>query len=106
MCHLDLVGLTDLEIETMLKRTTIAAAAAALMLGAASTAQAGDNSSGDYKGGALFGPMPGQVFSYGGAPGGAYAYAYAPRIYGRGGRAFGYLPSLRDEFPNAPWEEY
>jgi hypothetical protein len=90
----------------MLKNTTIAITAAVLMLGAASSARAGDNSSGDYKGGALFGPMPGQVFGYGGAPGGAYAYAYAPRIYGRGGRAFGYVPSLRAEFPNAPWDEY
>ena len=89
----------------MLKKTTIAVAAAALMLGAASTAQAGKDDSGDYKGGALFGPL-GQLFSYGSAPGGAYGYAYAPRIYGRGGRAFGYVPSLRAEFPNAPWDEY
>jgi hypothetical protein len=93
----------------MLKKITIAVAAAALMLGAASSAQAGDGNSGDYKGGALFGPLPGQVFSYGPALGGAYGaygYAYAPRIYGRGGRAFGYAPSLREEFPNAPWDEY
>ena len=104
----------------MLKKTTIAVVAVALMLGAASSAQASKDDSGDYKGGALFGPMPGQVFSYGSAPGGAYAYAYvprmygrggrafgyAPRMYGRGGRAFGYAPSLRDEFPNAPWDEY
>ena len=109
----------------MLKKTTIAVMAAALMLGAASSAQASKDDSGDYKGGALFGPLPGQVFSYGLArggayAGGAYAYAYAPRTYGRGGRAFGYAPrmygrggsafghapSLRDEFPTAPWEEY
>jgi hypothetical protein len=89
----------------MLKKTTIAVAAA-LVLGAASSAQAGDNHSGDYEGGALFGPLPGQVFSYGPASVGPYGYAYAPRLYGRGGRAFGYVPSLRDEFPNAPWEEY
>lgn len=90
----------------MLKKTTIAVAAAALMLGAASTAQASKDDSGDYKGGALFGPLPGQVFGYGSAPGGAYGYAYAPRIYGRGSRALGYSPSLRDQFPNAPWDEY
>ena len=93
----------------MLMKTTIAVAAAALMLGAASTAQASKDDSGDYKGGALFGPLPGQVFSYGRAPGGAYGaygYAYAPRIYGRGGPAFGYAPSLRAEYPTAPWEEY
>src|SRR5215469_12068302 len=106
----------------MLKKTTIAVVAVALMLGAASSAQASKDDSGDYKGGALFGPLPGQVFSYGSAPGtgGAYAYAYVPRMYGRGGRAFGfaprmygrggsafgYAPSLRDEFPNAPWDEY
>jgi len=106
MSHLVSPGLTDLEIEAMLKKTTIAVTAAALMLGAASTAQASKDDSGDYKGGALFGPMPGQVFNYGHAPGGAYGaygYAYAPRIYGR---AFGSAPSLRDEFPTAPWEEY
>jgi len=95
-----------LEIEGMLMKTTIAVAAAALMLGAASTAQASKDDSGDYKGGALFGPLPGQVFSYGRAPGGyyggPYGYAYAPR----GGRAFGYAPSLREEFPTAPWDEY
>jgi hypothetical protein len=90
----------------MLKNTTIAITAAVLMLGAASSAQAGDGNSGDYKGGALFGPMPGQVFSYGAAPVGAYAYAYVPRIYGRGGRSLAYVPSLRAEFPNAPWDEY
>ena len=88
----------------MLKRTTIAVAAAALMLGAASTAQASKDDSGDYKGGALFGPLPGQVFSYGWAPAAAYGYAYAP--YGRGSRALGYVPSLREQFPNAPWDEY
>ena len=90
----------------MLTKTTIAVAAAALMLGAASTAQAANDTSGDYKGGSLFGPMPGQVFSYGRAPGGyyggAYGYAYAPR----GGRAFGYASSLREEFPTAPLDDY
>jgi hypothetical protein len=91
----------------MLKETTIAVAAAALMLGAASAAQAANDTSGEYKGGSLFGPMPGQIFSYGpGAAYGAYGYAYAPRIYARGGRTFGYVPSLREEFPNAPWDEY
>jgi hypothetical protein len=105
MCHLGLASrLTNKEIEAMLKKTTIAVATAALMLGAASTAQASKDDSGEYKGGALFGPMPGQVFSYGRAPGAAYAYA--PRIYGRAGRAFGYAPTLRDEFPTAPWDEY
>jgi hypothetical protein len=88
----------------MLKKTAMGVAAAALLLGTASSAPAGDNRSGDYQGGALFGPMPGQIFSYG--PGASYGYAYAPRLYGRGGRAFAYAPSLRDEFPNAPWEEY
>jgi uncharacterized membrane protein len=106
MSHLVSPGLTDLEIEAMLKKTTIAVTAAALMLGAASTAQASKDDSGDYKGGSLFGPMPGQVFNYGRAPGGyyggAYGYAYAPR----GGRALGYAPSLRAEYPTAPWEEY
>ncbi len=88
----------------MLKRTTIVVTVAALMLGAASTAQASKDDSGDYRGGSLFGPMPGQVFSYGSAPGAAYGYAYAP--YGRGSRGFLRAPSLREEFPNAPWEEY
>ncbi len=94
----------------MLKKTTIAVAAAALMLGAASTAQAAkdaSNNSGDYTGGSLFGPLPGQIFSYG--PGAAYygygyAYAYAPGR--RGGRVLIYAPSLREEFPNAPWDQY
>jgi hypothetical protein len=90
----------------MSKKTTIAVVAATLMLGAASGAQASKDDSGDYRGGALFGPLPGQVYSYGSAPGGAYGYAYAPRIYGRGTRAFGFAPSLRDEFPTAPWDEY
>src|SRR5215469_2250315 len=109
----------------MLKKTTIAVAAIALMLAAASSAQASKDDSGDYKGGALFGPLPGQMFNYGSAPGGAYAggayaYAYAPRTYGRGGHAFGYAPRMsarggrafgyatspRVEFPTAPWEEY
>jgi hypothetical protein len=80
------------------------------MLGAASTAQASkddSNSSGEYSGGSLFGPMPGQIFNYGRAPYyGAYGYAYAPGIYGRGRRAFGYAPSLRQEYPWAPWDEY
>ena len=102
-------GLIDLETDGMLMKTTIAVAAAALMLGAASTAQASKDrdGSGEYTGGSLFGPMPGQVFNYKGAPYyGAYGYAYAPGIYGRGGRAFGYAPSLREEFPTAPWDEY
>ena len=90
----------------MLMKTTIAVAAAALMLGAASTAQAANETSGDYKGGSLFGPMPGQVFNYGTPYYGGYGYAYAPGIYGRGGRAFGYVPSLRQEYPWAPWEAY
>lgn len=93
-----------MENKVMLKRITIAVAAAALMLGAASTAQASKDDSGDYRGGSLFGPMPGQVFGYGSAPGAAFGYAYAP--YGRSIRGLGYVPSLREQFPNAPWEEY
>jgi len=61
------------------------------LIGTVSIAQAGSDS-GDYKGGALYGPMPGQVFgqgqgqaAYGGfgyrGPG-AYAYA-GPRVRGR-----------------------
>lgn len=92
----------------MLKKTTIAVTAAALMLGAACSAQAAkdsSNNSGDYTGGALFGPLPGQIFSYG--PGAAYygyGYAYAPGR--RGGRVLIYAPTLREEFPNAPWDTY
>jgi uncharacterized membrane protein len=103
----------------MLRKTTIAVAAAALMLGAASGAQASKDDSGDYKGGALFGPLPGQIFGLGqgmgpyGYRGGAYryggygAYGYAgPRLRGGG--------ALIDptEGPNSAghfrdhWEEY
>jgi hypothetical protein len=79
-----------LELEAMLKKTTIAVAATILMLGAASDVRASKDDSGDYKGGARFGPLPGQVFGHGWARGRAfgftrrgraYAYAYAPRMY-------------------------
>jgi len=60
----------------VLKYTTLAVAAAAL-LGTASIAQASDNSSGDYHGGALYGPIRGQVFGLGGR--GADVYA-GPRM--------------------------
>lgn len=89
----------------MLKKVAISTAAAGLVLAMASVAQAGQNDSGDYKGGALFGPQ-GQIFgvprwgAYGYAgPRGAYAYAYAPR--GSGSYA-----ALRAAFPTAPWDEY
>lgn len=57
--------------------------AAALLIGSASIAQASDP--GDYQGGALYGPMPGQIFGQGQGPsaygnfgyGGRGAYAYA-----------------------------
>jgi len=74
----------------MLKGIAIAVAAAALTLGAASSVHASKDDSGDYKGGARFGPLPGQVFGYGwrrgralgfARRGGAYAYIYAPRTY-------------------------
>lgn len=89
----------------------------ALVLGSlwsVSIAQAGSDS-GEYKGGALFGPEPGQIFAYpranfGYFPRGAYAY------YPRGARgAYAFVPrrgsptnppNLRAEFPTAPWDEY
>ena len=85
-------------------KKSLIALSAALALGAfgAASAQAND-SSGEYKGGALFGPMPGQVFHYArpGVPG-AGAFAYVP---GHGRVVVG-APNLRDEYPTAPWEEY
>jgi hypothetical protein len=75
-------------------RKKLIAMSAALILGLAGTvsiAQAGSDS-GDYKGGALYGPMPGQVFGrgqgqaayswFGYSGRGAYAYA-GPRVRGR-----------------------
>ena len=90
----------------MLKKTTIAVAAAALMLGAASTAEASKDDNGDYTGGSLFGPLPGQVFAHGRVPLGYYA----SRIYGSA-RArqitdawrSGYAPSPYDFPPGSRW---
>jgi hypothetical protein len=78
------------------------ALAAALIVGTASAALASDNS-GEYKGGALFGPTPGQVFHYArpGVPG-AGAFAYVPGH----GRVVVRAPNLRAEYPTAPWDEY
>jgi hypothetical protein len=98
----------------MLKKTAIAVAAATLMLGVASSVQASDNNSGDYKGPSLFGPLPGQVFAFGRVPGGYYASqvygrAFAPQIYGR---ALGYAPIQYPgpyDFPPGSrwhWENY
>lgn len=79
----------------MLRKIVIAAAAATLTLGAAPSVHASKDDSGDYKGGALFGPLPGQVFghgwrrgrAFGFARGGrAYAYFYAPRAYHKAAR--------------------
>jgi hypothetical protein len=79
----------------MLKKIAIAAAAAALTLGAPSSVSASKDDSGDYKGGARFGPLPGQVFGHGwrrgrtlgfARRGAAYAYVYIPRSYHRSAR--------------------
>ena len=82
---------------------TKAVLAAALIVGTASAALAND-SSGEYKGGALFGPMPGQVFHYArrGVPSAAGAFAYVPGH----GRVVVRAPNLRAEYPTAPWDEY
>ena len=79
---------------------TMAVLATALIVGTASAALAND-SSGEYKGGALFGPLPGQVFHYArpGVPG-ASAFAYVPGH----GRVVVRAPNLRAEYPTAPWE--
>jgi hypothetical protein len=102
--------MANVEIRIMLKQATLAAAVATLMIGSVSIAQAGadTNDRSDYQGGSLFGPSPRQIFSYHG-PG----FGFAPYGYGAGG-AYGYAypyrggrtPSLRGQFPTAPWEEY
>ena len=88
----------------MLINMTKVALAGALVVGAASVALAGNDSSGEYKGGALFGPMPGQVFHYArpGVPSATGAFAYVPGH----GRVVVRAPNLRAEYPTAPWEEY
>jgi hypothetical protein len=73
---------------------------AALLMGTATVARASDNSSGDYHGGDLYGPLPGQIFGLGqgstarGAFGfaGRSAYGYRPYAYGYadGRAAYGY----------------
>ena len=98
----------------MQKKTAIAVAAAVLMLGAASSAQATDNNSGDFTGPSLFGPRPGQVFAFGRAPGGYYASRIYARAFGCGPSpyAFGYAPIQYPgpyDFPPGSrwhWENY
>ena len=74
-------------------RAMVGLTLAALLMGTA-VARASDNSSGDYKGGALYGPLPGQIFGLGdgytarGAFGFAGRRAYGYRPYGYG--AYGY----------------
>lgn len=86
----------------MLIKMTKMALAGTLLIGAASAALAGGNS-GEYQGGALFGPSPGQVFHYAGPSAtSAGAFAYVPRR----GRVVVRAPNLRAEYPNAPWDEY
>ncbi len=79
----------------MLKTILSTAAAVALTLGATSNVHASKDDSGDYKGGALYGPLPGQVFGHGwrrGRPfgiargGRTYGYVYTPRAYHRAAR--------------------
>ncbi len=84
----------------MLKTTAIAIAAAALMLGAASTAHASKDDSGDYKGGFLYGPLPGQVFGHAWRRGRALRFARGGRAYGYG-YGYGYVYAPRFYAPRA-----
>lgn len=99
----------------MFNKTALTATLAAILIGTTSMAQAASDNTGDYKGGALYGPLPGQIS---GLRQGGTAYGYAGPRYGYAGPGGPYAyagpQGLIDptEGPNSAghyrdhWEEY